>query len=501
MSAPYFEIEQKIIEKEGGRNVVYKKFSVAPILAEYGLTTLGVCLTVENTRLKKILPYGTRLTNKIIAEHLSRSVKELGDFLADIGVFSVISWVYERHENGWPHAHGLVFIPSHLQDFVAEKIREQLDDCAGAVVLYPRAAYLMKELADAKEEEREVNFNVLSRKSTFSEQDRKRYKCDKIANVQTEKTIRFCENRIAKNSYQATTKAVKDLVSKIANHYKAHSRKKSKKRAVSNNDIYVSDFVFYPTTEKEREAVERASRRKGRKKEDKKVKNYEISDIDENGEIELIKHETSKKQPLNAHLTAANGEKYHIQDQRISVTTGEVVELKRKGRKLKSKKALRAYVYAYKTVKIKQEREELKQTRLQELEERKRVLEADYALDTELGLSYYLRRYGGEIPPDPRINPEHEQNILYKMREQMKIDESNMKRALRLDVPFWSPLQENKNGEILYYEPMFAPAKDRPGVFLTLPDWLLTPQSRSISELDALIDFERRKAGNYGAKN
>ena len=87
------------------------------------------------------------------------------------------------------------------------------------------------------------------------------------------------------------------------------------------------------------------------------------------------------------------------------------------------------------------------------------------------------------------------------MRGQMKIDVSNMKRALRLDVPFWSPLQENKNGEILYYEPMFAPAKDRPGVFLTLPDWLLTPQSRSISELDALIDFERRKAGNYGAKN
>jgi hypothetical protein len=500
MSAPYFEIDSRVIEKNG-RNVVYKKFSVAPILAEYGLTTLGICLTVENTRLKKILPYGTRLSNKTIAEHLARSVKELGDFLADIGVFSVISWVFERHANGWPHVHALVFIPSHLQDFAVEKIREQLDDCVGSVILYPRAAYLLKELAEAKEEEKEVNFNVLSRKSTFSEQDRnKRYKCDKIANVQEKKQIRFCENRIARNSYQATTKAVKDLVLKIDAYYKSHSRrKKSKKHAVSNNDIYVSDFVFYPTTEAEREAVERAQKRKGRRKEDKRVKSYEISDIDENGQIELIKREVAKKQPLEAHLVAENGEKYHIQDKRISVTTGEVVELKRKCRKLKSKRALKAYVTAYKTIKIKQEQRP--KTRLQELEERKRQAESDYALDYELGLSYYVKRYGGEIPPDPRVREEHEQSILYKMREQMLIDKSNMARAIRLDLPFWSPIEANPNGEIYYYEKMFAPAKDRPGVFLTLDDWVLSPQSRSIIELDALIDFERRKLQNYGAKN
>lgn len=371
MSAPYFEIEQKIIEKESGRNVIYKKFSVSPILAEYGLTALGVCLTAENTRLKKVIPYGTRLNNKLIAEHLARSVKELSDFLGDIGVFSVISWVYERHANGWPHVHALVFIPARKQDFVAEKIREQLSDCAGAVILYPRAAYLLKEVAEAKEEEREVNFNVLSRKSTFSEQDRKRYKCDKIANVQEKKQIRFCENRIAKNSYQATTKAVKDLVGKIDSYYKTHSRKKSRKHAVSNNDIYVSDFVFYPTTEAEREAVERAQKRKGRKKEDKKVKKYEISDVNPDGEIELIKREVAEKQPLEAHLTAANGEKYHIQDKKILVATGEVIELRRKCRKLKSKKALKAYVTAYKTIKIRQERQP--RSRLRELE-------ADYTL-------------------------------------------------------------------------------------------------------------------------
>ena len=495
MSAPYFEIEQKIIEKESGRNVIYKKFSVSPILSEYGLVALGICLTVENTRLKKILPYGTRLTNKIIAEHLARSVQELADFLADIGVYCTISWVYERHANGWPHIHALVFIPSHLQNHVAEKIREQLSDCVGAVILYPRAAYLLKEISEAKEEEKEVNFNVLSRKSTFSEQDRKRYKCDKIANVQDQKTIRFCENRIARTQFQSTTKAIKDLVLKIDAYYKSHSRrKKSKKHAVSNNDIYVSDFVFYPTTEAEREAVERASRRKGRKKEDRKVKNYEISDIDENGEIELIKRETPKKQPLEAHLKAANGEEFHTQDKRILMTTGEVLELKRKCRKFKNKRIMKTYIYAYKTVKI-------KQTRLEELEERKRLAESDYALDTELGLVYYIRRYNGEIGRDERIREEHEKYVLLRLEEQMKIDDANMARAIRLDLPFWSPIEANPNGEIYYYEKMFAAAKDRPGVFLTLPDWLLDPQRRSIIELDAMIAYERRKESNYGAKN
>lgn len=198
-------------------------------------------------------------------------------------------------------------------------------------------------------------------------------------------------------------------------------------------------------------------------------------------------------------MTAANGEKYHIQDKRITLTTGEVVELKRKCRKLKGKKALKAYVTAYKTIKIRQERQP--RSRLRELEARKATLEADYALDYELGLSYYVKRYGGEIGRDERIREEHEQYVLLRLEEQLRVDDANMKRALRLDLPFWSPILENKNGETMYYEPMFAAAKDRPGVFLCLEDWLLSAQSRSIIELDAMIAYERRKESNYGAKN
>ena len=271
---------------------------------------------------------------------------------------------------------------------------------------------------------------------------------------------------------------------------KHHTGKRGKRHAANQDDVIVYDYVYYPTDAAETRAQARAQAQKPIKKENKsKLQKLKFSKINpETGQIEL------KTKHLNINLTAANGEKLHIQDKRISLTTGEVVELKRKCRKLKSKRALRAYVYAYKTVKI-------KQTRLQELEERKRQAESDYALDTELGLVYYIRRYNGEIGRDERVRKEHEQSILYKMREQMLIDESNMKRAIRLDLPFMSPILENKNGETLYYEPMFAAAKDRPGVFLTLPDWLLDPQSRSLIELDAMISYERRKLQNYGAKN
>jgi hypothetical protein len=60
-------------------------------------------------------------------------------------------------------------------------------------------------------------------------------------------------------------------------------------------------------------------------------------------------------------------------------------------------------------------------------------------------------------------------------------------------LPFWSPIISNPDGETLYYEKMFAPAKDRPGKFLSIPDWLLDPQAQSIIELGVMIDFERRK--------
>ena len=473
--------------------VIAKKMSVAPLLRELQFTALGLCLTEKNTRYPQMK--GGRASNKELAEHLKKALKELCDFINSIGIPCLVAWVFEKHQNGSPHIHAVLFVPIALRELMITEMSQYLGE--EAITPYPKISYLLKEIAQTHRKPKPVKFNLTRKtKTEYTEDGKSTYNCAKIKDVQDEKTLYFEQNKVMSRNFKETATILKETMKEIAAYTKKHhTGKRGKRHTANQDDVIVYDYVYYPTTEAETRAQARAQAQKPIKKENKlKLQKLKFSKINpETGQIEL------KTKHLNINLVAANGEKYHASE-KIYVTTGEVIELRRKCRKLKGKRALKAYVTAYKTVKIKQEREEFKRTRLQELEERKRLAESDYALDYELGLSYYVKRYGGETPPDPRVREEHEQSILYKMREQMLIDKLNMARAIRLDLPFWSPIEANPNGEIYYYEKMFAAAKDRPGVFLTLPDWLLDPQRRSIIELDALIDFERRRAANYGAK-
>ncbi len=472
--------------------VIAKKMSVAPLLRELQFTALALCLTEKNTRYP--LQKGGRASNKELAEHLKEALKELCDYINSIGIPCLIAWVFEKHQNGSPHIHCILFTPIALRELMITEMSQYLGE--EAITPYPKISYLLKEIAQTHRKPKPVKFNLTRKtKTEYTEDGKSTYNCAKIKDVQSEKTLYFEQNKLMARNFKETATILKETMKEIAAYTKKHrTGKRGKRHAANQDDVIVYDYVYYPTDAAETRAQARAQAQKPIKKENKlKLQKLKFSKINpETGQIEL------KTKHLNINLVAANGEKYHASE-KIYVTTGEVIELRRKCRKLKSKKALKAYVTAYKTVKIKQEQRP--KSRLQELEERKRVLEADYALDYELGLSYYVKRYGGEIPPDPRINPEHERSILWRLEEQMQIDKSNMARAIRLGEPFWSPIESNPDGEIYYYEKMFAPAKDRPGVFLTLEDWLLTSQSRSIIELDALIDFERRVVANYGAKN
>ena len=471
--------------------VIAKKMSVAPLLRELQFTALGLCLTEKNTR---PLQKGGRASNKELAEYLKKALKELCDFINSIGIPCLVAWVFEKHQNGSPHIHCILFVPIALRELMITEMSRYLGE--EAITPYPKISYLLKEIAQTHRIPKPVKFNLTRKtKTEYTEDGKLTYNCAKIKDVQSEKTLYFEQNKLMARNFKETATILKETMKEIAVYIKKHhTGKRGKRHAANQDDVIVYDYVYYPTDAAETRAQARAQAQKPIKKENKsKLQKLKFSKINpETGQIEL------KTKHLNINLVAANGEKYHASE-KIYVTTGEVVELKRKCRKLKSKRALKAFVVAYKTIKIKQEQQP--KSRLQELEARKHLAESDYALDYELGLSYYLRRYGGEIPPDPRIREEHEQYVLLRLEEQLRVDDANMKRALRLDAPFMSPIVSNPDGETMYYEPMFAPAKDRPGVFLTLPDWLLDSQSRSIIELDAMIDFERRKAGNYGAKN
>lgn len=465
--------------------VIAKKMSVAPLLRELQFTALGLCLTEKNTRYP--LQKGGRASNKELAEHLKKALKELCcDFINSIGIPCVVAWVFEKHQNGSPHIHAILFVPIALRELMITEMSRYLGE--EAITPYPKISYLLKEIAQTHRKPKPVKFNLTRKtKTEYTEDGKSTYNCAKIKDVQDEKTLYFEQNKLMSRNFKETATILKETMKEIAAYTKKRrTGKRGKRHAANQDDVIVYDYVYYPMTEAENKAQARAQAQKPIKKENKsKLQKLKFSKINpETGQIEL------KTKHLNTNLTAANGEKYHASE-KIYVTTGEVVELKRKCRKLKNKKALKAYVTAYKTIKIKQEQQP--KSRLQELEERKRVLEADYALDCELGLEYYIRRYGGEIPPDPRVREEHERYELWRLEEQMRIDAANMKRAIRLDLPFLSPIISNPDGEILYYEKMFAPAKDRPGKFLSIPDWLLDPQAQSIIELGVMIDFERRK--------
>ncbi len=464
--------------------VIAKKMSVAPLLRELQFTALGLCLTEKNTRYPQMK--GGRASNKELAEHLKKALKELCDYMNSIGIPCLVAWVFEKHQNGSPHIHCILFVPIALRELMITEMSRYLGE--EAITPYPKISYLLKEIAQTHRKPKPLKFNLTRKTITeYTEDGKSTYNCAKIKDVQDEKTLYFEQNKLMSRNFKETATILKETMKEIAAYTKKHhAGKRGKRHAANQDDVIVYDYVYYPTDTAETRAQARAQAQKPIKKENKsKLQKLKFSKINpETGQIEL------KTKHLNINLVAANGEKYHASE-KIYVTTGEVIELRRKCRKLKNKRALKAFVVAYKTIKIKQEQQP--KSRLQELEERKSLLERDFALDVELGLGYYIRRYGGEIPPDPRVREEHEQSILYKMREQMLIDKSNMARAIRLDLPFWSPIESNPDGETMYYERMFAPAKDRPGVFLCLEDWLLSAQQKSLETIETLIDFERRK--------
>ena len=158
--------------------VVSKKISIAPLLRRLGFTAVGITLTAKNTRYPQMK--GGRATNPEIAEHLAQSIRELLGFLNGLSVACFLSWCYEKHENGSPHAHAIAFIPLSLKEHVAEKIAEYLNG-GEAISKTPRTAYLLKQITQS----RRVKLD-LSRKTRYGT-DGKRYECAKIKGVQSEK--------------------------------------------------------------------------------------------------------------------------------------------------------------------------------------------------------------------------------------------------------------------------------------------------------------------------
>ena len=281
--------------------VIAKKMSVAPLLRELQFTALGLCLTEKNTRYPQMK--GGRASNKELAEYLKKALKELCDFINSIGIPCLVAWVYEKHQNGSPHIHCILFVPIALRELMITEMSQYLGE--EAITPYPKISYLLKEIAQTHRKPKPVKFNLTQKtKTEYTEDGKSTYNCAKIKDVQSEKTLYFEQNKVMSRNFKETATILKETMKEIAAYTKKHhTGKRGKRHAANQDDVIVYDYVYYPTDAAETRAQARAQVQKPIKKENKsKLQKLKFSKINpETGQIEL------KTKHLNINLVAANG--------------------------------------------------------------------------------------------------------------------------------------------------------------------------------------------------
>lgn len=325
--------------------VALKKISVAPILRKLQMTAIGICLTSQNTNFPKYI--GGRATNKELAKHLHCALNELLIFLNGLGIAAFVSWVFERHENGSPHVHAVLFVPLSLRIYLGQKLAEYLGN-HNALTANPKISYLLKQLANSHKNEKPVKFD-LTKVTRYSQTERdKRYRCDKIKDVQEAKELKHLGNKLMAQSYKETAQKLKSMMQKIEKYYSFRRPGKKPSYLSRSEDVNLFDFVFYDTeqTEKIRAEFQKAVQ-KPRKKETQAARQIQIGEIDpETGEVTIFSK--SKKAEMNVYLKSVDGEKYHVTGRNIYVSENDVRQIVRKARKLRGKRAIRTLALVWK---------------------------------------------------------------------------------------------------------------------------------------------------------
>ena len=329
--------------------VALKKISVAPILRKLQMTAIGICLTSQNTNFPKYIG-GGRASNKELAKHLHCALNELLIFLNSLDIAAFVSWVFKRHENGSPHVHAVLFVPLALRTHLGQKLAEYLNGSA-ALTANPKISYLLTQLANSHREQKSVKFD-LTKVTRYSQTEKdRRYRCDAIKDVQTEKTLRHLGNKLMASSYAETGKKLKEMMQKIEKYYSFRRLGKKPSYLSRSEDINLYDFVFYETDDAEKTRAEfQKQNPKPRKKETQAAKMLQIGEIDEStGEVVIYKKSANTE--MNVYLKSRDGEKYHITGRNIFVNENDVRQIVRKARKLRGKRAIRTLALVWKAEK------------------------------------------------------------------------------------------------------------------------------------------------------
>lgn len=305
----------KVINGNRHKELPSQEIDLSMALSDMGLSALGLAVTPYNTGLYDDML--GRMANQDVAKHLTQVLQNLvNKKLRNIPICA--SWVFERHYNGTPHIHAIVFFPSSKISLV--ECVSQIE-CGKKSTTKSKLSmrYLLKQWANKKESiYPSIKVNGLMRKTASKRDDSgniRRYVCDSIKSVQEHKQIRFLTNT-KMTKYPRVMNNIIELMSWCEGfHKQAYGRKDKKKSARIDSDTdplqpVISDIIINPNK------IKSATRLK-------RFTDYKLLDL---------------------KLKAKNGEIFHAKRAKIYVNQNETEQIRSIAKTLLDKQAIQRYI-------------------------------------------------------------------------------------------------------------------------------------------------------------
>ena len=241
-------LKQKLLSREikeplDSRAIEISTFDVSGDFLALGFSCVGITLTADNTGIWKNGTPG-RKNNKELAEALKKELYSLiKKTLSTIPLW--VAWVYERHKNGSPHIHAMLFCPIRDLARVISVCKKLYND-KSVVVNTLAPAYIFKnEKWQWELVEKEADFpaalcsKILARTAVdFDKEKNKlvRRNVAKVKDVQDTKELHSVCNAKLRRKYPNAELVLGNLFHELWRYWKyAHCRSKKERIAEDVN--------------------------------------------------------------------------------------------------------------------------------------------------------------------------------------------------------------------------------------------------------------------------
>ena len=237
-------LKQKLLSREikeplDSRALEISTFDVSGDFLALGFSCIGVTLTLDNTGIHRNGTPG-RIPNAKAAKELERKLNELiKKLLSTIPVWC--AWVFERHRNGSPHIHAMLFCPVRDLARLVKICRKFYNDEAVELRTLSPEYIFKNEKWQWESAEKETNFpaalckKILARTATRIDLDKDRlvrYNVAKIKDVQDTKELYNVFNSKIRKKYPSAELALGNLFHELWRFWKyAHCRSKRERVA------------------------------------------------------------------------------------------------------------------------------------------------------------------------------------------------------------------------------------------------------------------------------